>query len=126
MSSEQQPYVLLLTGAAGYIGQQLARALVSQPFVHPLTSAVVPLDLTLVDVVKAPIPPSGRDAKTSIEALEVDLTKQEQVNSLVARKRVDGAFILHGIMSGASEKDFDFGMTVRTDWFRSSKPIKHN
>jgi nucleoside-diphosphate-sugar epimerase len=112
MSSKQGSYVLVLTGAAGYIGQQLAQRLVSEPFVNPDTSTVVPLDLTLVDIVKAPIPQLGQGVSATIEALDVDLTKKENVDKLVARKRVDAVFVLHGIMSGQSEQNYDLGLSV--------------
>ncbi|KAG5721568.1 hypothetical protein E4T56_gene13054 [Termitomyces sp. T112] len=94
--------VVLITGAAGWLGGLLARALKED--------AMTPnLQLILADVVEPTAP-----ADVDTVAIKIDLTDELQVEALFNTRLgfPDTVYCLHGIMSRGSEDDFDFGLKV--------------
>ncbi|RFU35509.1 hypothetical protein B7463_g787, partial [Scytalidium lignicola] len=103
---------ILITGGAGFVGQQLAQKLL-QDGRHTVI---------LTDIVDPPIP-SGIDATENLIIAKANLCT-ESTNILEHACRPDGSppdavIILHGIMSGKSEADFDLGMAVNVDGTRA-------
>jgi nucleoside-diphosphate-sugar epimerase len=96
---------ILITGAAGFIGQLVATQLLNDPSYTVL----------LADVVLPPIP-SGVKYPQNARAVQVDLVGSA---TSVVSKDLDAAFVFHGIMSSGSEANFDLGMSVNIDATRS-------
>ena len=96
---------VLVTGAAGFIGQALASALLSNPTVS---------QLILTDVLKPSSPSQKLEAKTSVECLEVDLTSKAACETLFT-SNFDIVYLLHGLMSSAAEANLDLGLKVNID-----------
>ncbi|KAF9005103.1 hypothetical protein BDQ17DRAFT_1325271 [Cyathus striatus] len=101
--------VVLVTGAAGFLGNLLSQALrtdFSSSDVH----------LILADIVE-PRPLVGSKAIT----LKADLTKKTEVDALFCTEFgiPNTVYCLHGIMSRGSEENFDFGVKVNVDSVRS-------
>ncbi|KKZ65939.1 alcohol dehydrogenase [[Emmonsia] crescens] len=101
---------ILMTGAGGFIGQELTASLLN----------TTPLDttLTITDVTSAPpIPASASKHTSRVTSIQADLTSHDVVDSLIdpsssPPRRYDVVYILHGIMSSGSEANFDLGMNV--------------
>ena len=104
---------ILITGAAGFIGQLVAKALLDDPSYTVL----------LTDIIEPPIPEGVKypqNAKTLNADLKADASK-------VVDESLDAAFVFHGIMSAGSEANFDLGMSVNVDATRSLlEAIRHN
>ncbi|KAM5350953.1 hypothetical protein ACJ41O_003676 [Fusarium nematophilum] len=98
---------ILITGAAGFVGQALATAL--------LNDDEGTYHLVLTDVVDAPIPPNIKWPQNATST-KADLVTDAQ---RVVDKDLDAVFILHGIMSSGAEADFELGMKVNFDATRS-------
>jgi len=96
---------VLITGAAGFIGQLVAEALLNDEQYKVLLS----------DVVAPPIP-KGVKYPHNAKTVQVDLCASPEK---VAEKSLDAAFIFHGIMSAGSEANFELGMRVNLDATRS-------
>ncbi|OJD18223.1 hypothetical protein AJ78_01723 [Emergomyces pasteurianus Ep9510] len=104
------PSSILITGASGFIGQELTASLLN----------ITPPDttLTITDVTSAPpIPASARGHASRITSIQADLTSHSAVDSLIdpsssPPRLYDVVYILHGIMSSGSEANFDLGMNV--------------
>lgn len=95
---------ILITGAGGFIGQELANALLtSKPSIH----------LTLADVFEPPSPNASRTT-----AVKADLTTSAAVDSLLGSQRWSACYLLHGIMSGGAEANLDLGLAVNIDSHR--------
>lgn len=90
---------VLITGAAGFIGQALAARLVTEQ----KSSSI-----TLTDVVE-PSAPDSLDSR--LRCVQADLTSQDDCNALLTRE-LTHVFLLHGIMSGAAEADLELGIRV--------------
>jgi hypothetical protein len=88
---------LLLTGAGGFVGQELLRTLLE---LYPNLSIIA------TDIRPPSIPNNEHDRVTSLAA---DLGDESSLASLFEGKKVDGVFALHGIMSGGSEADMELG-----------------
>lgn len=86
---------VLITGAAGFVGQKLAKAL--------LDDESGSYDLVLTDIIEPPIPQAK---STKARAVKADLVGE---SSSVVDSSLDAAFLFHGIMSSGSEADFDLG-----------------
>jgi nucleoside-diphosphate-sugar epimerase len=97
---------ILITGASGFIGQALAKALLSDASVA---------SLTLTDVTKPPVPPNS--GSCSIKSLAADLTDATSWQSLV-QGQLTHVYLLHGIMSGAAEANLELGLRVNIDSMR--------
>ncbi|OOQ82932.1 nucleoside-diphosphate-sugar epimerase [Penicillium brasilianum] len=96
---------ILITGAAGFIGQLLATELLNDPTYH----------VTLTDIVQPPIPKGIRHPENAT-AVKADLINAA---SDVVNSSLDAVFAFHGIMSSGSEANFDLGMSVNIDATRN-------
>lgn len=111
MGSIEHPKTnILITGAAGFIGQALTAALVKES-----PSA----NITLTDVVEPPAPSSkpSTEFQGSITCLAADLTSKDICDRLFT-KDLTHVYLLHGIMSGAAESNYDLGLKVNVDSMR--------
>lgn len=100
--------VVLITGAAGWLGGLLSHALRDDP-------KAPNVQLILADIVE-PKAPQGVKAVT----VKVDLTDSAQIDALFTTTFgvPDTIYCLHGIMSRGSEDNFDFGLKVNMDSVR--------
>jgi nucleoside-diphosphate-sugar epimerase len=96
---------ILITGAAGFIGQLLAKDLLNDPSYH----------LTLTDIHEPPIP-KGVKYPQNAKTIKADLLAGAET---VVDKSLDAVFAFHGIMSSGSEANFDLGMSVNVDATRT-------
>ncbi|KAK9475921.1 hypothetical protein V1514DRAFT_218499 [Lipomyces japonicus] len=97
---------ILITGAAGFVGQITARRLLElRPDVQ----------LTLVDVVAPPAPSQNPNHAARVRSVEADLARDDSV--------VDGSvhavLVFHGIMSAGAEADFELGLRANVDATRA-------
>lgn len=97
---------VLITGAGGFLGQELAAALLSS---EPNTY------LVLADVFTAPVPENHTSRVTSLKA---DLTSRQAVEGLLSTRQWHACYLLHGIMSGGAEANLDLGLAVNLDSHR--------
>ena len=104
MSSESQ-INCIVTGAGGFVGQALASALLEDPLVSKLT---------LTDIFEPNPPKSNGQSKTEVRCLKADLTLLETCQSLFTSD-LNLIYVLHGIMSGAAETNFELGLKVNLD-----------
>lgn len=88
---------VLITGAAGFIGQLLAKTL--------LDDEEGKYTLVLTDIVEPPIP-AGAKWPQNAKAIKADLSAGAQD---VVGKDLDAVFVFHGVMSSGSEANFDLG-----------------
>ena len=96
---------ILITGAGGFIGQALAAALLSDPTVERIA---------LTDIIEPPIPEPRAPSRVPIDPLACDLTSREGCEHLL-KLQFDVVYLLHGIMSGASEANLELGIKVNLD-----------
>ncbi|KAL4921916.1 hypothetical protein BDW62DRAFT_173647 [Aspergillus aurantiobrunneus] len=96
---------VLITGAAGYIGQLLTTELLNDPS----------YTLVLTDINEPPIP-AGVKYPQNARTVTADLIKGADA---VVDKSLDAVYAFHGIMSSGSEANFDLGMTVNVDATRN-------
>ena len=109
MGSTSEQINVLITGAAGFIGQTLVpELLASSPSIH----------LTLTDIIVPPVPASVTSEAHRITSLKADLTDPSSVASLISR-RFDAVYVLHGLMSGGAEANLDLGLKVNVDSVRN-------
>ncbi|KAM0234052.1 hypothetical protein ACHAP5_010195 [Fusarium lateritium] len=97
---------ILITGAGGFIGQEL---IVS--FLKEMPSA----HFTLTDIITPPVPTGAED---QITALKADLIDPSAVKSLLSN-RFSHVYILHGLMSGGAEANLDLGLKINVDSVRT-------
>ena len=107
-SDEGTKFNCIITGAGGFIGQALASALL----VDPLVSS-----LTLTDVFKPDVPQIKSQSGVKTRCLDADLTSLKTCQSLFTPD-INLIYLLHGIMSGASEANLDLGLQVNIDSIR--------
>ncbi|MCJ1310928.1 hypothetical protein MMC25_004596 [Agyrium rufum] len=109
---------ILVTGAGGFIGQALAKALLDEPGIS---------QLTLTDVFSPPNPLSlgdenrHDDSKPQVTCLAADLTSPTVVKDLLSSpsfSNLTAVYLLHGLMSGASEANLDLGLKINIDSMR--------
>ncbi|ESZ95808.1 putative nucleoside-diphosphate-sugar epimerase [Sclerotinia borealis F-4128] len=97
---------ILITGAAGFIGQLLATHLLT---VHPTAPDN---KLILTDIIEPPIPSQAKYPQ-NVQTIQADLCNASSLSSLLSTASIiDTIFIFHGIMSSGSEQNFSLGMTV--------------
>ncbi|KAK2597954.1 hypothetical protein N8I77_012706 [Diaporthe amygdali] len=108
MSEESK--TILITGAAGFIGQRLTAALLAK---HP------EYRLVITDIV-APTVPSGVHNAEKAVPVQADLSDPASLASLIAASQPLGAvFVFHGIMSSGSEADPNLSLKVNLDATRA-------
>ncbi|KAK2028419.1 NAD dependent epimerase/dehydratase [Colletotrichum zoysiae] len=100
---------ILVTGAAGFVGQALVSALIKA---NPATT------LTITDVIEPTVPVDVAEASSRINSLKADLTDSQAVSSLLS-KQFDAVYLLHGLMSGGAEANLDLGLKVNFDSVRN-------
>jgi nucleoside-diphosphate-sugar epimerase len=96
---------ILVTGAAGFIGQIVSKALLDDES----------LKVTLIDVIEPPVP---RGAKYPHNATTVKTDLVASSSSIIP-KELDTAILLHGVMSSAAEADLELGYRVNVDATRA-------
>ncbi|KAF5327987.1 hypothetical protein D9758_017793 [Tetrapyrgos nigripes] len=106
MSTERN--LVLITGAAGWLGGILSSALIADPKT-PNVSFI------LADIVE-PKAPEGAESV----CIKADLTDRDEIDKLFNTKLgiPDTIYCLHGIMSRGSEDNFDLGVKVNIDSIR--------
>ncbi|KAI4717762.1 hypothetical protein E4T48_06057 [Aureobasidium sp. EXF-10727] len=97
---------ILITGAAGFLGQALTQALLQE---NPSAKII------LTDVVKPKVP--EHSTISNIRSLAADLTIKDTCDQLLTNELTD-VYLLHGIMSGAAESNYDLGLRVNVDSMR--------
>lgn len=98
---------IIITGASGYVGQELAAALLSSS---------PDITVTLTDVIEPEVPASATQHAARVKRIQADLTSPHAVEDLFpATQRFDTVYLLHGIMSSGSEANFELGMRVNLD-----------
>ncbi len=95
----------IITGGGGFIGQALASALLDDPLVSKII---------LTDVFEPSLPKSKTQSKAEARCLGADLTSLDTCKSLFTPD-LNLIYILHGIMSSASEANFELGLKVNLD-----------
>lgn len=101
MASEKK--TILITGAAGFIGQRLAAVLLND---HP------EYRLVLTDIVKPPVPSDVKHSENAT-SIQADLSDASSLSGLVQRSQpLSAVFIFHGIMSSGSEANPDLSLRV--------------
>lgn len=96
---------ILITGAAGFIGQIVTKELLNDPS----------NELVLVDVIEPRIPPGSKNAQNA-KAVKADLIEE---SASIVDKDLEAAILLHGVMSSAAEADLELGYRVNVDATRS-------
>jgi nucleoside-diphosphate-sugar epimerase len=107
-----KPRKVLITGAAGFIGQLLASHLLSHD---------AGIYLILTDVIEPPHPSDTTPSQQSrTNLIKADLSNDAELKSLVDHASdLHAAFILHGIMSSGSEANPSLSQTVNLDSTRA-------
>ncbi|KAE9568541.1 hypothetical protein CGMCC3_g15308 [Colletotrichum fructicola] len=95
---------VLITGAAGFIGQIVASKLLEDES----------NELILTDVIEPPIPSSK--SHNNVKLIKADLVDEA---TKVVPESLDAAILLHGIMSSGAEANFELGYRVNVDATRS-------
>lgn len=100
---------IVITGAAGFLGRRLARALLAHAGLKGRGGQRQPVSqLILFDTV-AYAGPEAEDSRVSVIA--GDITDKSSIEAAVPDD-VDGVFHLAAVVSAAAEADFDLGMAV--------------
>ena len=100
---------IIITGAGGFIGQALTSALLSDETVS---------EIILTDVVEPTVPDiASSSSNMQIRCVKADLTLRETCEALFTPD-VNLTYLLHGLMSGASEANLELGIKVNIDSMR--------
>ncbi|KAJ4516772.1 hypothetical protein HRR78_007053 [Exophiala dermatitidis] len=91
---------ILITGAGGFLGQFLARELLSNPS-H---------QVVLTDIVDVPVPKGSKNPQNAT-CIKADLLADRSMIT----PDLDAAYLFHGIMSAGSEANYDLGMSVNLE-----------
>ncbi|KAK7427775.1 hypothetical protein QQZ08_005713 [Neonectria magnoliae] len=102
MSSRHPSENILITGGAGFVGQDLAAALINSSD---------DLRLTLSDVIEPSIPTSAIHRANHISTVKCDLTDPLTIATLF-QSSYTAVYILHGLMSGGAEANLELGWKV--------------
>lgn len=94
---------VLVTGAAGFLGQKLATALLND-------DSITEIKLTDIILPRIPVSPTSK----KVAAMRSNLTGAGDREKLISQD-LDVIFVLHGIMSGRAETHFESGMSVNFD-----------
>jgi nucleoside-diphosphate-sugar epimerase len=97
---------VLVTGASGFIGQELAIALLGDSSFS---------EIVLTDLVKPHIPYATSGHGIALRSVSADLTNAEARQALLGSTTFDCIYLLHGIMSGAAEANLDLGLKVNLE-----------
>ncbi len=101
-----------ITGAAGFLGQKLARRILKEPVLTDENGVPQEITcLTLLDMV-APADDIASDARVS--TLLGDLTDPMLLQTAISYD-TDAIFHLAAVVSAGAEEDFDLGMSVNLD-----------
>jgi len=121
---------VLITGAAGFLGQRLARALFEQGHLQSSAGIAEPIDElclfdvnppaavaheSVMDLVGKPTP---RSAPVRIRTVTGDIRDGALLRSLID-ERTTAVFHLSAIVSGTAEADFDLGWSINLDGSRA-------
>ena len=93
---------IIITGAAGFLGQRLAKAI--------LDSSLIFDELLLVDIVMPSDP--GKDDR--MNCMQIDLSEQAAAKKIITPETAI-VFHLAAVVSSHAEKDFDLGWKVNLD-----------
>ena len=96
---------ILVTGAAGFVGQALASALVQNAHLK---------QLMLTDVVEPDLPQTKSTSGPQVRCVKADLTDKAACEQLFTPE-LSTVYLLHGLMSGATEANLDLGLKVNVD-----------
>ncbi|MEP7372708.1 MAG: D-erythronate dehydrogenase [Chitinophagaceae bacterium] len=93
---------IIITGAAGFLGQRLAKAI--------LDSSLIFDELLLVDIVVPSSP--GKDDR--VNCMQADLSEEEAAKKIIT---AETGIVFHfaAVVSSQAEKDFDLGWRVNLD-----------
>ncbi|KAG8161320.1 hypothetical protein KVR01_009584 [Diaporthe batatas] len=100
---------ILITGAAGFIGQVLAAALLESSS---------DITLVLTDVTEPAVPEAASQHASRVKSTSSDLTDPNAVASLLSTP-FKAVYLLHGLMSGGAEANLELGWRVNWDSHRS-------
>ena len=95
---------ILITGAAGFLGQRLARHLLTNPALERLT---------LSDLAPPPVP----EGDSRVTSLAADLTRPSASKEIVTAD-ITAFYHLAAVVSGQAEANFDLGMAVNCEGTR--------
>lgn len=121
---------VLITGAAGFLGQRLATALLQRGHLRSSSGIAEPIDeLCLFDVMTPTAPaqdvaavlssdPNRRSTPIQIRTLTGDIRDGALLRSLID-ERTTAVFHLSAIVSGTAEADFDLGWSINLDGGRA-------
>lgn len=101
---------VLITGAAGFLGHRLARAILARPHLPaPDGTPRQVHEVRMLDVAAGPAP-----ADTRARAIVDDMTDPAVLRTLIDEDTL-AVFHLAAVVSGQAEADFDLGMRVNLD-----------
>ncbi|MCH8196781.1 MAG: NAD-dependent epimerase/dehydratase family protein [Proteobacteria bacterium] len=107
---------VVITGGAGFIGLNLARALIGRGVLTGPSGAEEEIDsIVLFDAVPAPALPPDPDGR--ITTVTGDITGRQAVAAVIDRDDIS-VFHLASVVSGGGELDFDLAMAVNLDGAR--------
>jgi nucleoside-diphosphate-sugar epimerase len=107
-----EPMNILVTGAAGFLGQRLIHALLERGELHADGKSRPIARITALDVTE----PAASDAR--VRVVQGDLV-DGNVLARACDGGIDSVFHLAAVVSGAAEADYDLGMRVNVDGTRA-------